>query len=182
VDGQLHGAAPRLDILGGVSTARSSGRRTYYFSSTFTLGKPRERVHEVLVELEHYSAWWPQVRAVAKIDDDHALVVCRSALPYDLELELTAVRRDVDLLEVGLDGPIRGWARFQLDEVEGSASGQGSVTRLRFEQQVRAETPLFAVASYVARPLLVWNHRRMMAGAEEGLVRLLQPSAATTAS
>ena len=53
-------------------------------------------MHDVLVDLEFYADWWPQVRAVAKIDDDHALVVCRSSLPYDLELELSAVSRDVD--------------------------------------------------------------------------------------
>ena len=68
--------------------------RTYSFSSTFTLEAPRKRVHDVLVDLEFYADWWPQVLAVAKIDDDHALVVCRSTLPYDLELELSAVRRD----------------------------------------------------------------------------------------
>jgi hypothetical protein len=149
---------------------------TYRFSSTFTLEAPRKRVHDVLVDLELYAEWWPQVRAVAKIDDDHALVVCRSALPYDLELELSAVRRDLDLLEVGIDGPIRGWARYRLDE-----QGPGS-TSLRFEQEVRAEAPMFVVASYVVRPLLVWNHQRMMVGAEQGLRARVQPSAATAAS
>ena len=152
---------------------------TYRFSSTFTLEAPRKRVHEMLVDLEFYADWWPQVRAVAKLDDDHALVVCRSSLPYDLELELSAVSRELDLLEVGIDGPIRGWAKYHLDE-----QGPGS-TSLRFEQEVRAETPMFVLASYVARPLLVWNHHRMMAGAEKGLRAVLeptQPRAATAAS
>ena len=133
-------------------------------------------MQEVLVDLEFYGEWWPQVRAVAKVDDDHALVVCRSTLPYDLELFLTALRRDPDLLEVRIDGPICGWARFHLDE-----QGPG-VTRLRYEQQVRAEAPMVVVASYVARPLLVWNHRRMQMGAEQGLREKLQPSTASAAS
>jgi hypothetical protein len=153
--------------------------RTYRFSSTFTLGAPLKRVHELLVDLEFYADWWPQVRAVAKIDDDHALVVCRSSLPYDLELELSAVSRDLDCLEVGIDGPIRGWARFHLDE---QSPGQ---TVLRFEQEVRAEAPMFVLASYVARPLLVWNHHRMMAGLQQGLTTRfgpVQPSAAIAAS
>ena len=150
--------------------------RTYRFSSTFTLEAPRKQVHEVLVDLEFYADWWPQVRAVAKIDDDHALVVCRSSLPYDLELELSAVSREMDRLEVGIDGPIRGWARYHLDE-----QGPG-VTSLRFEQEVRAEAQSFVVASYVARPLLTWNHHRMMAGAVQGLRARFQPSAATAAS
>jgi len=150
--------------------------RTFRFSSTFTLEAPRNEVHAVLVDLEFYADWWPQVRAVAKIDDDHALVVCRSTLPYDLELHLSAVSRDLDLLEVGIDGPIRGWARYHLDE-----QGLG-VTTLRFEQEVRAEAPSFVVASYVAKPLLVWNHHRMMLGADRGLRERFQPSAATAAS
>ena len=139
------------------------GLRVYRFSSVFTLGAARNRVHDVLVDLEFYSGWWPQVRAVGKIDDDHALVVCRSVLPYDLELVLTALSRDADCLEVGIDGPIRGWAKFHLDEQS------PGVTTLRFEQEVRAEAASFVLASYVVRPLLVWNHRRMMRGAEQGL-------------
>jgi hypothetical protein len=143
--------------------------RDYCFTSSFTLGVPRAEVHAVLVDLELYGTWWSQVRAVAKIDDDNALVVCRSALPYDLELRLTAERRDLECLEVAIEGPIAGWAKFHLDE-----QGPG-VTGLRFEQVVRAEAPLFVVASYAARPLLVWNHHRMMRGAERGLRARLEP-------
>jgi hypothetical protein len=150
--------------------------RTYRFTTSFTLEAPAGRVHDVLVDLEHYVDWWPQVRAVAKVDDDHALVVCRSTLPYDLDLLLTAVSRDPDLLEVGIDGPIRGSAQFGL-------AGRGEVTDVRFDQVVRAEAPAFAVASYVVKPLLVWNHQRMMRGLLEGLVETLdQPSAASAAS
>jgi hypothetical protein len=157
--------------------------RRYRFSSTFNLAAPRERVHDVLVDLEFYGEWWPQVRGVGKIDDDHALVVCRSVLPYALELELTAVSRATDLLEVGIDGPIRGWARYHLEVAPGGEAGPG--TSLRFEQEVHAQARLMVLASYVAKPLLSWNHHRMMRGAEKGLRALLepgQPSAATAAS
>ena len=153
--------------------------RRYRFSASFRLQAPRERVHGVLVDLEYYSDWWMQVRGVAQIDDDTALVVCRSVLPYDLELVLTAVSREVDLLEVQIEGPIRGYARYHLVE---TSPGE---TSLRFEQEVRAESRLMVLASYVARPLLVWNHHRMMRGSEQGLRALLergQPSAATAAS
>jgi hypothetical protein len=139
----------------------------FRFSRSFTLEAPRQRVHDVLVDLEFYSDWWPQVRGVGKLDDDRALVVCRSVLPYDLELELTARSRALDVLEVGIDGPIRGWARYHLDEVP-TAAGPGA-TSLRFEQEVRAEAWTMVLASYVVRPLLVWNHHRMMRGAEQGL-------------
>ena len=153
--------------------------RRYRFSASYTVRAPRDRVHALLVDLEYYCDWWMQVRGVAKIDDDTALVVCRSVLPYDLKLVLTAVSRAVDLLEVRIEGPIRGYARYHLVE-----TGPG-VTSLRFEQEVRAESRLMVLASYVARPLLVWNHHRMMRGSEQGLRALVerrQPSAATAAS
>ncbi len=89
--------------------------RDFEFSTSFTLEAPREQVHGVLVDLEHYCDWWPQVLAVAKISDEQAYVVCRSSLPYDLDLVLTARSRDLDVLEVGIDGPIRGSARFELE-------------------------------------------------------------------
>ena len=143
--------------------------RRFRFSSTYNVAAPRERVHAVLVDLEFYGEWWPQVRAVAKLDEDRALVVCRSALPYDLELELTALSRVTDRLEVQIDGPIRGWARYHLEE-----SGPGA-TSLRFEQEVYAEAPAMVLASYVAKPILVWNHHRMMRGSEHGLRAKLEP-------
>jgi hypothetical protein len=34
---------------------------------------------------------------------------------------------------------------------------------------------MFVVASYVAKPLLVWNHHRMMKGADQGLRARFQP-------
>lgn len=154
--------------------------RRYRFSSAFNLAAPRERVREVLVDLEYYCEWWPQVRGVGKIDDDRALVVCRSSLPYDLELELTAVSRASDLLEVGIDGPIRGWARYHLDELPtdgaGEQPGPGG-TSLRFEQEVHARARMMVLASYVMKPLLAWNHRRMMRGAEQGLRAKLESAA-----
>jgi hypothetical protein len=161
-------------ILGPMQPCR------FRFSSTFTLEARREQVHGVLVDLEHYCDWWHQVRGVGKLDEDHALVVCRSVLPYDLEMELTALSRSVDRLEVAIEGPIRGWARYHLEEPS------PGLTSLRFEQEVYAVGRLMVFASYVARPLLVWNHHRMMRGAERGLRAKLesggQPSAARAAS
>lgn len=161
----------------------------FRFSSSFNLAAPQEQVRELLTDLASYSEWWPQVRAVARVDDDRALVVCRSALPYDLDLELTAVNRELPVLEVAIDGPIRGWARYHLSELPSDAGSPGG-TAVRFEQEVHAEARLLKLASYAARPLLTWNHHQMMRGAEQGLRAVLgtgepgpgQPRAATAAS
>lgn len=134
----------------------------YVFAHTVVLAAPPERVHETLVDLEFFGDWWPQVRAVASLGPEDALVVCRSALPYDLELHLHAESREPDLLRVAIDGPIRGSAQWRLTPVPGG-------TRLEFEQRVHAVDRLFVLASYAVKPLLLWNHRRMMQGAEDGL-------------
>lgn len=137
-------------------------RTEYVFTHTTEVPADPTRVHAVLIDLEHYVDWWPQVRAVASIGPDDALVVCRSVLPYDLELRLHATSREPDRLQVDIDGPIRGYARWRLVRTHDG-------TRLEFEQRVHAVDRLFVVASYLAKPLLAWNHRRMMVGAERGL-------------
>lgn len=143
----------------------------YRFAHTTVLAAPVAQVHAVLLDLERYVEWWPQVRAVAKVDDDRAIAVCRSVLPYDLELGLTAVDRSVRRLRVALSGPIDGWAQWRLEP-----AGEGT-TRVRFDQEVTAVGPAMRLASYLARPVLRWNHHRMMQGAVRGLSeRLGAPS------
>jgi hypothetical protein len=100
---------------------------------------------------------------VASLGPDDARVLCRSTLPYTLDLVLTAVRRETRVLETAISGDLEGWVRWTL---EPDRAG----TRLGWEQQV-AVIGRLAWASYVARPLLTWNHRRMMAGGVAGLRR-----------
>lgn len=145
--------------------------RTYSFRGTWELPSPQARVHEVLVNLEHYPEWWPQVVAVAKVTDDDARVLCRSVLPYTLDLWLHATSREVHLLETSLAGDLVGEVRWRL-------SGDGNATRLDFEQDVQVSGRLLGLASYVARPVLRWNHDRMMAGCLAGLRERLQRSPA----
>lgn len=124
---------------------------------------PAPTVHEVLLDLEHYPDWWPQVVAVASLGPDDARVLCRSALPYTLDLLLHAVDRSPARLEVAVAGDLEGSVCFTLVAAEGG-------TRLGLEQRVRVPGVL-GVTSYVAGPVLRWNHHRMMAGCVAGLSR-----------
>jgi len=135
--------------------------RTFAFRDSWDVAAAPASVHEVLVDLEHYPDWWPQVVAVASLGPDDARVLCRSALPYTLDLLLHAVNRSPGVLEVGVSGDLRGSVRFDLVPIAGG-------TRLDFAQEVRVPGWLGA-ASYVAGPLLRWNHDRMMRGCVEGL-------------
>ncbi|WP_182377417.1 SRPBCC family protein [Nocardioides sp. WS12] len=140
-------------------------RRSFVFASSWEVAAPVDAVAATLTDLEHYPDWWPQVRAVAKLGPDTAWVRCRSALPYTLDLVLDAVTRTAPVVEVRISGDLDGFARFTL-----SATGTG--TRLDFRQEVTV-TGALGLASGVARPLLTWNHERMMAGCREGMARQL---------
>ncbi len=134
----------------------------YSFRRSWTVPFPLGRVHELLVDLERYPEWWPQVRAVAKIGEDDALVVCRSVLPYSLNLALHAERRDPTHLETSLTGDLEGVVRWYLADL-------GPETRMDFEQDVHVTGRLLRMASGAVRPLMVWNHERMMKGCLAGL-------------
>lgn len=140
--------------------------RRFRFRDRWHVPAPRDRVHRVLADVEHYPEWWPQVRACARTSDTSGIVVCRSELPYSLELQLTELHRDPGLLEVAVEGDLVGRVRWRLGE-------EGTGTDLRFEQEVVVATPALAVASYVGRPVLRWNHARMMAGCRTGLAARL---------
>jgi carbon monoxide dehydrogenase subunit G len=144
-------------------------RRAYSFSGTWTVAAPPPRVYEVIVDLQRYPEWWPQVVAVASLGSDDARVLCRSVLPYTLDLVLHAVRRDPGLLEVEIDGDLEGTAAWQLTDL-------GGTTRLDFRQEVTVGGWL-ALLSPVAKPALRWNHARMMAGCIDGLRRRLGSTA-----
>ena len=134
---------------------------TYAFDGSWLVSAPPAAVHDVLVDLERYPDWWPQIVAVASLGPDDARVLCRSALPYTLDLVLHAVDRSPERLEVEVSGDLSGSVVFRL-----AAADDG--TRIDLEQQVRVTGPL-AVASYVLRPVLRWNHDRMMSGCVAGL-------------
>jgi hypothetical protein len=136
-------------------------RRDYAFSGTWTVDAPPSLVQGVLVDLERYPEWWPQVVAVASLGPDDARVLCRSALPYTLDLRLHAVRREPLRLEVAISGDLDGEAAWGLTDLDGS-------TRLDFRQEVTVGGWL-ALVSPLVGPLLRWNHARMMTGCLEGL-------------
>lgn len=151
---------------------RKVTRATYTFRSEWTLpGRPAE-LYDVLEDVAAYPTWWPQVRAVAAVEEEAALVACRSLLPYTLHVELRPRVRDREggVLEAALDGDLVGHSRWRLtpDTARGG-------TRLRYDQQVTTPSPLLRAASRVARPLLEANHAWMMRGALTGLVGRTAP-------
>lgn len=143
--------------------------RVFVFRDSWVLPAAPDVVGTVLADLAGYPTWWPQVLAVAALGPDDARVLCRSRLPYTLDLVLHAVSRHPPVLESTLTGDLEGRVRWRL-----SARGEG--TLLDFHQEVVVTGRLLGLASWTAAPLLRWNHRQMMAGGIAGLRSRLEGS------
>jgi hypothetical protein len=147
----------------------------YRFDSRWSVPAERAMLFDLLADLEGYPTWWPQVRAVARVDDDTARVVARSLLPYSLDLVLSRVVEDraAGVLEAAVGGQLEGWCRWTLRPA-------GAVTDLRYEQEVTTPGRLLTAASSVGRPVLRGNHAWMMHGCRRALVRLARARAGST--
>ncbi|BBH16613.1 hypothetical protein Back2_09000 [Nocardioides baekrokdamisoli] len=151
------------------STPPTLADRSFRFVDSWEVDGSPELVRDVLVDLERYPEWWSEVRAVAKVSDDDAIVLCRARLPYTLEMHLHAVCRELPTVKVDIAGDLEGWAQWTLVS---TGSADEPRTRLDFAQEVDLMTvPNWIVSA--GRPMLTWNHRRMMAGARIGLARRL---------
>ena len=139
-------------------------RTPFRFDASWQVAAPPDRVAEVLLDLAAYPRWWREVRAVADLGDDRAWVVCRSRLPYTLDLVLTAVRKEPPTLHVDVAGDLDGWVRMHLHP----AGADGGSTQVDFEQEVDV-TGLVALTARLLRPAAAWNHHRMVEGMQRGL-------------
>lgn len=139
---------------------------SYRFHHQWFLPADREDVFGVLADVGGYPRWWPQVRAVARVDGDTAHVVARSLLPYSLDMLLVREVEDrtSGVLEVSLRGQLEGWSRWTL-------RGSGAGTAVRYEQEVVTKGRALAAGSRMMRPALVANHTWMMRGGRRGLVK-----------
>lgn len=136
---------------------------SFRFEHRWQVDATREDAYAVLVDLERYPEWWPQVKAVVKLGEDHGLVLCRSFLPITLHLELRPVVRDADVgvLEVSIEGDLRGWSRFTLTPTERGLD-------VHYEQEVETHRALLDVTR-LARGVVTANHTWMMRGCRRGL-------------
>ncbi|MCT2587000.1 polyketide cyclase [Actinophytocola gossypii] len=135
----------------------------YRFHAVWSLPAAASRVFEALVDLTSWPLWWRDVRAVHRVDDDTAELVCRSTLPYALIFRLHRAVQDErsGRLRVDMTGDLEG-------HTEAVVTGTG-VAHLVIDQQVVVTKPLLRAFAPVARPLLLANHALMMRRGQRGL-------------
>ncbi|WEO98533.1 SRPBCC family protein [Streptomyces sp. FXJ1.172] len=141
----------------------------YRFLSLWSLPARPAAVYAVLERPEDYPRWWPQVRAVTRLDGTTGVLTIRSLLPYDMTFTARETRRDpaAGVLEVAVSGDIEGWARWTV-----TAHGPGTLAR--YEQEVDVRKLLLRRLAVPGRLVFRANHRLMMRSGRRGLVRLLE--------
>jgi hypothetical protein len=141
------------------------GSAHYRFRSTWLLpGTVPERVFGVVTDLAGYPRWWSDVRAVRRVDDDTAELVCRSRLPFRLVVRMHRDHQDerTGLMRVRLSGDLDG-------TLAGAVRAAGAGTLLEITQDVQARKELLRRFDTVARPLFRVNHALMMRRGHRGL-------------
>jgi hypothetical protein len=160
--------------------------RPFRFHHTWHVPADAATTFAALADVDAYPRWWPQVRAVARIDADSGHAYVRSLLPYTLDLVLTREVEDADagLLRVRIDGDLEGWSQFRLEPGTPVGPDRTAVaprpvplTRASYSQEATVTTRGLDRLAPVAAPVLRLNHALMMRAGERGLAAWVRDAA-----
>ncbi len=136
----------------------------YSFRSLWSVRAATSRVFDALVDLTSYPRWWPDIRAVNRVDDDTAEVTCRALLPYALTFRLHRAVEDpaTGRMRVDMTGDLEGFVQGEV------APHREAGALLAISQRVVVTKPLLQALAPVARPLFRANHAVMMYRGQRG--------------
>lgn len=155
----------------------------YHFVTRWQVVGTAAEVADVLEKAEEYPRWWPSVYREVEVvapGQDHGIgktvdLVTKGWLPYTLRWRLTVTEsRHPNGFTIEADGDFTGRGVWSFEPA-------GAWVDITFDWEVRAEKPLLALFSPVARPLFEANHRWAMQRGEESLVLELTRRRASTA-
>lgn len=150
--------------------------------SDWCLNASVEEVWQVLTDAERWPDWWPCVETVEQTDPGKPTgersvwrYTWKTMLPYKLRLELRVSRIEPPvLLEAEVRGDVRGYGVCRIRRTEHG-------TLVRYEWNVRTSRRWMNWLAPIARPLFLWNHRRVMEQGEAKLAMRLSRGPRTTA-
>lgn len=137
----------------------------YRFRNVWALEVAAARLFDALIDLANYPRWWPDIRAVRKIDEDTAEFLCRALLPYDLVFRLHRDEQDerAGRLRVNMTGDLEGYVQGIV------AAREPTAAHLEISQEVVVNKKLLRRLAPIARPLFRANHAAMMWRGHRGL-------------
>ncbi|MFD9545401.1 SRPBCC family protein [Streptomyces sp. NPDC060022] len=141
----------------------------YRFDLSWEIEHPAGTVYSALAALQAYPRWWPEYRAVRRIDEDTVAITVQSSLPYKLRLTNRELIQDAKQghLRLAIGGDLAGWIDFALTAQDSAR------TLVHITQECTAEKKLLRVLAPVARRAMIRNHGLMMRSGQAGLNRFL---------
>jgi len=136
----------------------------YHFTTVWRLTFPPDEVFALLADLGSYTAWWPGMRRIDRVDATTFETEVRSVLPFSLVFRTITTRQDRQsgVLQADLRGDLEGFSRWIIAAEHGG-------TQAIFEEDVIARSRLLRVLAPIARPVFRWNHAVLMNRGERGL-------------
>lgn len=116
-----------------------------------------------VIDVARYETWWPWIRvngASELREGSHVSVAIPSPLGYRVRITLAPTEVAPERrLEAAVTGDLRGTGTLSMRD-DGAAQ-----TRLELAWEVEVVRPLLRALGWLARPILEWGHRRVMARA-----------------
>lgn len=145
----------------------------YRFSSTWRIEAPRERIFRALRDYERWPQWWPGAESMHEVEPTgedglggRGSYVWRSPIGYRLRFHGSATAIDRPSLLAGtVEGDLYGTGTWRLFD------GPDGTTIVVYLWEVRATRRWMRLVAPLLRPLLEWNHDRLMHDGAEGLAR-----------
>jgi len=146
----------------------------FRFVTIWRIEAPIHEVYDAICRSLHWPKWWKGVEQVVELEpgDERGIgrahrYTWKSRLPYCLTFDIRVIHVEPPLSIEGVaSGEVQGIGRWHL-------SGEGPVTTVRYEWQVRTTRLWMNLVAPVARPLFKWNHDAVMHEGGVGLARLL---------
>lgn len=146
----------------------------YELVTIWRLDAPLDAVWDALHGVDRWPGWWRGLESVVELEKGGPGGIgslrrffWKGALPYRLRFDLRATAIEPSTLIAGTaTGDLEGAGVWRL-------SREAGFTVVRYEWSVRATIGWMNALGPLARPLLVWNHDKVMAWGGAGLARHL---------
>lgn len=138
------------------------------------IGASLDAVWDAIARPAGWPTWWRGLEGVVELDRGGAngienlqRFVWKGVLPYRLTTVIRTIRFEpLRMIEGEASGDVAGTGIWRFATRDG-------LTVVRHEWRVRATAPWLLVLATVARPLVCWNHGKIMEWGAQGLARRL---------
>lgn len=166
---------PKWKRVAFSSVLNLSQRNHIRYYTTWQFDAPLEVVCNAIYSLENWPKWWPSVKSVDELAPCNSEgvggqyhFVWKGALPYRLRFVVHVTQVIPSRMIEGLVmGDVKGVGIWRL-------SSDGAITTAQYEWRVFICNRMIRLLSYIAYPVVRWNHNFVMHQGGVSLARMLK--------